>query len=86
MHQIYISSAGCKSRNQGILEHVARKSRILSDDDMCLPIIMLLAIVVAKVSSNLIGMLHCKIYICLASESICSKIFTHCKILDSIIL
>lgn len=53
---------------------------------MSLSILMLLAIVVAKVSSNLIGMLHCKVYICLASESICSKIFTHCKILDSIIL
>jgi len=40
---------------------------------MSLSILMLLAIVVAKVSSNLIGMLHCKVYICLASESICSK-------------
>ena len=75
--QIDICAGSGQSRYQRILKHIAAASRILADHDPAAICFRLLSIVPAQETTYFIGVLHGQRHICLAAESVCSKIFTH---------
>ena len=77
MKQIDICARSSQSRYQRILKHIAAASRILSDHNPAAICFRLLSIVPAQETTYFIGVLHGQRHICLAAESVCSKIFTH---------
>ena len=75
--QIDICAGSGQSRYQRILKHIAAASRILADHNPAAICFRLLSIVPAQETTYFIGVLHGQRHICLAAESVCSKIFTH---------
>ena len=76
MHDVSIRTRSHKSRTKSVLEHVARSSRILTDDYLSL-LALLGAIVSAEIATDLDGMLKIQILVGFASEAVGTEVFTH---------
>ena len=72
--KICVCTACHKTCNKGILEHIARTSGILADNDLAL---MLLAVIPAEITADLIGMFDIQGNIGFAAEAVCTEIFSH---------
>ena len=80
MEQVSIRPRSDKARAQRIFKHIAGSSGILSNDNLCLAILMLLSIVPAQKTPDLKCMLDIQCHIRLPAKSICSKVLSHFKL------
>ncbi len=82
MHDVSVGAGGHEARAQRILEHVARTSRILTDDDFrLLPFAG--AVVPAEVLADLDGVFEGQVFVGFAAEAVGSEIFSHFTIFPS---
>ena len=76
MEQIGVRAGSRDAGHQSVLKHVAAPSCVLADNDLRL---VVSAIIPAHITSHLKRMIHSKLHISLAAETVGSKIFTHNK-------
>ena len=71
MHHICVRTGRSKSGAQCVFKHIAGTPGIFTDDDLSL---VIFSVIPSEVATNTKCMFHCKNFICLAPESVSTKI------------